>query len=115
MIKQFEVIFLKEAEEFIDTLDLGLRKKIFFAIRKTKARIIGNWFKKLKGTDEIFEFRIQDKEKKLRLFAFWDTRKKYDTYIVISHGILKKSNRIPKFAIRKVERNRKDYFADFVK
>ena len=47
MAKPIEIILLPEAEKFINDIEISARKKIFFAIRKTKLRIFGNWFKKL--------------------------------------------------------------------
>jgi mRNA-degrading endonuclease RelE of RelBE toxin-antitoxin system len=49
MEKPIEVIFLKQAEEFVNELDEKTRKKLFYAIRKIKERLIGPWFKKFGG------------------------------------------------------------------
>lgn len=70
MEKEIQIVLLKSVEEFVDSLDPIVRKKLFFAFRKTQERLFGDWFKKLKGTDEIFEFRIVENKKWYRLFAF---------------------------------------------
>ncbi len=61
--KPIEVIFLKKAEEFIGELDEKARNKLFKAMRKTQARIHGHWFKKLQGTNGIYEFRLDENNK----------------------------------------------------
>ena len=58
MEKPINVIFLPLAEEFINELDVKAKKKLFWALRKTKERIIGQWFTKLKKSDGIYEYRF---------------------------------------------------------
>lgn len=55
MREKFKVIFLNEAIDFIDSLDLKTRKKIYYNIDKAKTNNDPKLFKKL--TDEIWEFR----------------------------------------------------------
>ena len=112
MDKQIEVIFLPEAELFVIHLDDSARKKLFHSIRKTKSRIFGEWFKKLKGTNDIFEFRISDQGKFIRIFAFWDNRSNIETLILCTHGILKKSNKTPHSEIIKAQNIKKKYFEE---
>lgn len=108
--KPIEVIFLKPAEEFIDKLDKKVRNKLFKAMRKTQERIHGHWFKKLKGTNGIYEFRVDEGNKFYRLFAFWDKEEKSETLIVGTHGIAKKTNKTPVNEIQKAERLKQEYF-----
>ncbi|NQU80315.1 MAG: hypothetical protein HQ543_02200 [Bacteroidetes bacterium] len=70
MSKPIEIILLPEAEKFVDKIEISARKKMFYAIRKTKTRIYGDWFEKLKSSNDIFEFRVKDSSKFFRLFAF---------------------------------------------
>jgi len=112
MDKPIEVIFMKQAEDFVDELEEKSRKKLFQAIRKTKAREIGQWFKKLKGTDGIYEFRFDESGKFYRLFAFWDNEYKTETLVVGTHGIAKKSNKTPNEEIKKAERIKREYFEE---
>ncbi|MEA2042970.1 MAG: type II toxin-antitoxin system RelE/ParE family toxin [Bacteroidota bacterium] len=108
--KPIEVIFLKKAEEFIGVLDEKARNKLFKAMRKTQARIQGHWFKKLKGTNGIYEFRVNEASKFYRLFTFWDKEGKSETLIVGTHGIAKKTNKTPTNEIQKAERLKQEYF-----
>jgi len=110
MKKTIEVIFLPLAEEFVASIDPKARRKLFQAIRKTKERLKGNWFTKMKGSDGIFEFRFDENGKFYRLFAFWDTEDQRETLIVGTHGIVKKSNKTPKEEIRHAEQIKRKYF-----
>ncbi|WP_320052289.1 type II toxin-antitoxin system RelE/ParE family toxin [uncultured Acetobacteroides sp.] len=112
MEKPIEAIFLPQAERFVDRLDEKSRRKFFQAIRKTKERLIGQWFTKLKDSDGIYEFRIDESGKFYRLFAFWDTKGEKESLIVSTHGIAKKSNKTPKEAILKAEQIKKAYFKE---
>ena len=70
MKKQIQIILLKPAQNFLDSLNEEVKKKFFFSFNKTKERKIGDWFKKMPGTDNIFEFRIVENKIDYRLFAF---------------------------------------------
>jgi phage-related protein len=112
MDKPIEVIFLAHAEDFVDSLEVKARVKLFHAIRKTKERLIGQWFTKLKGSEGIYEFRFDESGKFYRVFAFWDTEFQPETLIVGTHGIAKKTNKTPKEEIDKAERIKRDYFEE---
>ncbi len=112
MEKPIEVIFMKQAEEFTNSLEEEPNKKLFQAIRKTKERLFGQWFTKLKGSDGIFEFRVDDGGKFYRLFAFWDTEGEEETLVVATHGLTKKTNKTPPAEIRKAEQQKRDYFEE---
>lgn len=73
-------------------------------------RIHGTWFKKLKSSKDIFEFRVKDSNKFFRLFAFWDSKGDTETLIVCTHGLIKKTNKTPKQDIEKAERLKESYF-----
>ena len=53
MIKPIEIVLLPEADKFVDKIEKSARKKLFYAIRKTKMRIYGDWFEKLKSSKDI--------------------------------------------------------------
>ena len=56
-VKPIETLLLPEAEKFIDKIDRSARKKLFYAIRKTKMQIYGDWFGKLKSSKDILKGR----------------------------------------------------------
>lgn len=110
MVKPIEIVLLKQAEIFIDQIEAPVRKNFFISMRKTKARIFGDWFKKMADTNDLFEFRVADKGNFYRLFSFWDSRDGKQTLIVCTHGLLKKTNRTPKSEIEKAENIKDKYF-----
>ncbi|MCK9411620.1 MAG: type II toxin-antitoxin system RelE/ParE family toxin [Prolixibacteraceae bacterium] len=112
MGKPITVIFLPQAEDFVEALEIKARRKLFFAIRKTKERIIGQWFTKLKSSEGIYEFRFDECDKFYRLFAFWDTEGESETMVIGTHGIAKKTNQTPKDEIKKAERIKREYFEE---
>lgn len=57
---------------------------------------------------EIWEFRTLYNGNCYRLFSFWDTEN--ETFIIATHGIVKKSQKTPAKEIEKAEKIRKEYF-----
>ena len=108
MNKYFEVVFLEQAIDFLEGLDLKTREKIYYNIDKAKLGLDPKLFKKL--TDEIWEFRTKYGGIQYRLFAFWDRTDKTETLVVSTHGIVKKVSKVPKSDIEKADRIRKEYF-----
>lgn len=110
MNKPIEILLLPDAEQFVLTMENTTRKKLFYAIRKTKLRIFGDWFQKITCSDGIFEFRIIDNNKFYRLFAFWDKNDDKETLIVCTHGLVKKSNKTPNQELARAEAIKEKYF-----
>ncbi|MCB0514632.1 MAG: type II toxin-antitoxin system RelE/ParE family toxin [Chitinophagales bacterium] len=108
MNKNFEVIFLEQALDFLERLDLKTRGEICYNIDKAKLGLDPKIFKKL--TDNIWEFRIKYNGMQYRLFAFWDKTDKFETLVFSTHGMVKKTNKIPKTEIEKAEKIRNEYF-----
>ena len=107
---KFRIDFLDDAKEFLDTIDEKSRKKIIYNIWKARSTNDKELFKKLQ--DEIWEFRTKYSKTYYRLFAFWDKTDKQDTIVVSTHGIIKKTDKVPKKEIDKAERLRQQYFND---
>jgi phage-related protein len=105
---RFRVNFLEEAKEFLDSLDEKSRDKIYYNIWKSRQVNDNELFKKLQ--DEIWEFRTLYNKTYFRLFAFWDKTEKEDTIVISTHGIIKKTDKIPKGEIEKAEKLRTQYF-----
>lgn len=103
-----KVIYLQEAQAFIDKMPAKARRKLFVnadavcgGVRDTRL------LKKLENTN-IWELRAEYSGNAYRLFSFWDTRT--DTLIVATHGIEKKTQKTPKKEIEKAEKIRIQYF-----
>lgn len=105
---KFNVTFLEDASEFLDSLDEKVRDKIIYNITKARHSSDKEIFKKL--NDEIWEFRTLFNKMNYRLFAFWDKSEKTETIVISTHGLIKKTDKIPQGDLDKAERLRKKYF-----
>jgi len=107
MKPKFEVVFLEQALDFIDLLDLKTKKKVYYNIDKAKLANDPKLFKKL--TSEIWEFRTKYGGLQYRLLAFWDKTEKTETLVISTHGIIKKVDKMPKAEIEKAMKIRAEY------
>jgi phage-related protein len=106
--QKFEVKFLAEAVEFLDQLDEKVRDKIIYNITKGQFSSNKELFKKL--NEEIWEFRTLYQSIAYRLFAFWDKSEKDRALVIITHGLIKKTQKTPKADLAKSRRLRTSYF-----
>ena len=104
---RFNVTYLKEAIEFLESLPPKAREKVAYNITKSRYVLDKELFKKL-GSSEIWEFRTLYGGISYRLFSFWDTEQ--DTLVVATHGINKKTQKTPDKEIAKAESLRQKYF-----
>lgn len=110
---KFHVQFLDEVKDFLDGLDEKTRDKILYNIWKARSTNDKELFKKLQ--DEIWEFRTKFNKTYFRLFAFWDKTDKTDTVVISTHGLIKKTDKIPKSEIERAEKSREKYFSEKIK
>jgi len=110
MKEKFDVLFLDQAIDFIESLDTKSRKKIIYNIDKAKYVNNPKLFKKL--NDNIWEFRTKFSGLQYRLFAFWDKSDNKETLVISTHGIVKKVSKVPKAEIDKAEKIRTDYLKE---
>lgn len=104
----FKLVLLEEAMEFLGSLPLNVRLKIYHNITRIReGERNAELFKKLENTD-IWEFRTLYNSVAYRLFAFWD--KDTETLVVATHGLIKKTQKTPSKDIAKAERIRKEWF-----
>ena len=108
MDKNFDVDFLGDAIDFLDSLSEKTRRKIYYNARKAQIVNDPELFKKL--TEFIWEFRTLYEKKYYRLLAFWDKTDKTDVLVLATHGFIKKTKKTPKSEINKAEEIRKAYF-----
>lgn len=108
--KTIQVILSNEAESFVRLQPLKVQQKITYNIRKLESGVMDKeLFKKLENS-EIWELRTLFNGICYRLFSFWDTE--INTLVVATHGIVKKTQKVPKKEIEKAEAIRKEYFND---
>ncbi len=101
---------MDEASSFLNDLEEKARSKFGFSISKTINGFKGEWFEKMSGTDDLWEFRIKQAGNIYRLFAFWDGEGEEATLIVCTHGIQKKTQKTPPREIEKATHLKKLYF-----
>jgi len=65
------------------------------------------YFKKLTGSDGIWECRVQSGSNIYRIFCFFDTK----SVVILTHGIIKKTQKTPKQEIERAETYKKDYLS----
>jgi phage-related protein len=106
--QKFEVKFLLEAVDFLDQLDEKARDKIIYNITKAQFSSNKELFKKL--NEEIWEFRTLYQSFAFRIFAFWDKSEKNRAVVILTHGLIKKTEKTPKADLVKSQRLRKIYF-----
>ena len=107
-IGKLKVVLTEEAQAFLDAQPFNAQQKIYYNIFKVEEGVMKvDIFKKLENTD-IWEFRTLYKGISYRLFSFWDTE--LDTFVIVTHGIVKKTQKTPSKEIAKAEEIRKKYF-----
>ena len=107
------VIFYRTADgkcpvqEFIDSLPGKVAQKIVWVLKLLEDLEIvpSSYFKKLVGTEEIWECRIQFGSNTYRIFCFF-----IDNSVILTHGFIKKSQRTPTYEIERAEAYRRDFF-----
>jgi phage-related protein len=107
MRKLFEIIFLKEAYDFLKSLDKKHYEKILYNIRKAQIENDPELFKKIH--QDIWEFRTLYQGIQYRFLSFWDKTDKSKTLVVATHGFIKKRNKVPDNEIQKAIQLRMKY------
>lgn len=103
---RFEVKYLEDALNFLNSLDVKARAKVQFNIIKAQHENDPELMKKL--NDEIWEFRTRFNGIAYRLFAFWD--KETRAMVVATHGIVKKTQKTPTKEIERAQALMKAYY-----
>ena len=95
-------------EEFFDSLTNKQFEKIAFVLDLIEQIDIvpRKYFKKLKGTDDIWEVRVQQGNNIFRILGFFDGK----DLVVLNHAFTKKSQKIPKKEIAVAEKRKRNYF-----
>ena len=107
--QQFEVVYMPEANDYLLTIPLQARKKIYFNVIKVAGGVKdSDLFCKLDGSDDIWEFRTRYNGIQYRLLAFWD--KTANRIVVVTHGFVKKTWKVPKKEIVRAEALRRLYY-----
>ena len=96
-------------EDFLDGLSSSVARKVTWTLRLIEDEVIvpARYFKKLSGTEQIWECRVDHGSNTYRIFAFMAP----DNTVVLTHGLIKKSQKIPRTEIRRAEAFRSDYLS----
>jgi phage-related protein len=105
MKTRFDILFLDEAWHFIQGLDEKIKAKVTYNIEKSREVNDPELFKKL--NKNVWEFRTKYGKRQVRLFAFWSPYEK--ALVICTHGIYKRTQKIPLKDIEKVLRLRASY------
>jgi len=105
---KFRIVLLEEAKDFLDTLPEKTRSKILYNLWKARITLDKDLFKKLQ--DDIWEFRTTYNKIHYRLFAFWDKTNSANTLVIATHGLTKKTNKIPPSELEHANTLLKQYF-----
>jgi len=94
-------------QEFLDSLPGKVAQKIVWVFRllEDMDRVPASYFKKLAGTEDIWECRIQFGSNAYRIFCFF-----MNNSVVLTHGFVKKSQKTPAGEIERAEAYRRDFF-----
>jgi len=97
----------KPVEKFLDSLTGKQAQKVVWVLKLIEELEIipKQYFKKLKGTDEIWEVRIQVGGNIFRILGFLYGK----NLIVLNHAFSKKSQKITKKDIQLAEQRRQKY------
>lgn len=107
-VERFNVIYSKEAIDFLSRIEPKTKIKILSNIDKAIKIIDTKFFKKLVG--DIWEFRALSENKQYRMLAFWDKTSKNPTLVILTHGFIKKTSKVPQKEIDKAKQIMKLYY-----
>lgn len=107
------VIFYRTADgkcpvqEFLDPLPGKAAQKVTWVLKLIEDLEIvpSTYFKKLVSTEEIWECRMQLGSNAYRIFCFFDGH----SVVVLTHGMVKKTQKTPQAEIERAEAYRRDY------
>ena len=88
MEKHFEILFLEEAFEFLNSLERKHYEKILYNIRKSQVELDPELFKKL--SDDIWEFRTLYQGLQYRLLHFGITLQLLTLWLFLHMDLSKK-------------------------
>lgn len=95
-------------EEFLDGLSGQQAQKTTWVLKLLEELDVvpAQYFKKMVGTEELWEIRVRLGSNILRFLAFFDGPR----VIVLAHAFRKKTQKTPQQEIRTAEERRRDYF-----
>ena len=95
-------------QDFVDSLSSKQAQKVSWVLRVVRdlERVPAEYFKKLAGTDALWEVRVQHGGDALRFPGFFDGAR----LVVLVSGFAKTTDKVPAREIALAQDRRKDYF-----
>ena len=112
-LQYFQTRFLEKADKFIASLDSKTAGKIFYNIDLAEQTNDPKLFKKLQN--DIWEFRTRYNGLQIRLLAFWDKTDGTETFVLATHGFIKKVYKVPFNEIGRAVKIKTKYFESKLK
>ncbi len=96
-------------EEFPDSLNAKQAQKVLWVLRAVQElpRVPMQYFKKLEGTDDLWEVRAEFGGDAFRLLGFWDAGR----LIILTNGFAKKTQKTPDREIALAEQRKHDHLS----
>ena len=108
--RTIKIVLSDDAKNFIKIQPLKAQQKIVYNIKKVEGGVMDKeLFKKLDDTD-IWELRTLFNGICYRLLSFWGNDE--GALVIVTHGIIKKTQKTPSKEIAKAEAIMKEYFND---
>jgi phage-related protein len=97
----------RPVEEFLDSLSDQQAQKVAWVLRLVERldRVPEQYLKKLVGTDQLWEIRVQAGGKNYRLLGFFDGA----VLLILTSGFVKKQQKTPRQEIELAQRRRIEY------
>lgn len=91
---------------FLDSLPVKVARKVTWVLNLIEDldSVPSSYFKKLSGTEEIWECRISFGSNAYRIFCFF-----VGNSVVLTHGFAKKSQKTPRTEIERAQAYRRDF------
>jgi len=107
LIEFYKETGISPITEFFDSLTSKTAQKVLWVLKLVEEleRVPSKYFKKLEGTEEIWEVRADIGHDAVRLLGFWSE----GSLIILTNGFQKKSQKTPSNEIALAEIRRKNY------
>ena len=104
------IFFGDNVIDFYKSQDSKVQLKIEFVLDliRFESRVPHKFFKKLQGTNGIYEVRVITPRKSIRILCFLDN----GTLVVLTNAFLKKAQKTPKSAIKLAEKLKNEYLKE---
>ncbi len=96
-------------KKFLDSLQGKMARKVTWVLKLVEELdfIPVQYFKKLSGTEDIWECRTHYGSDTIRISCFFAGNK----IVLLTHGVMKKTRKLPKKEIVKAEKHRQNYLS----